>query len=231
MSHAGYFTIGKVVEKLKTKHPDLSVSKIRYLEEEGLLVPSSRTKGGYRLFSNSDIKRLDTILCLQKEKFLPLSVIKEYLEDPKSQAFTLASTPFQTYDKETYSLEETQTILDITSGFIRQLSEVGIIKLKKESGSQFLVMSKDFNLISTCFKLRMYGIEPKHLRQYVTAANRESFLFEQALIPFSKKNTIDASGSNSTLEDAFQNLCDLINILRQQLIKDIVFKSIDPSKK
>ena len=75
MADAGYLTIGKVVKRLQAEYPDLSVSKVRYLEDEGLLTPS-RTPGGYRLYSSKDIKRLETILYLQKHRFLPLSVIR-----------------------------------------------------------------------------------------------------------------------------------------------------------
>lgn len=79
MADAGYLTIGKVVKRLQAEYPDLSVSKVRYLEDEGLLTPS-RTPGGYRLYSSKDIKRLETILYLQKHRFLPLSVIREELD-------------------------------------------------------------------------------------------------------------------------------------------------------
>ena len=79
MADAGYLTIGKVVRRLQEQYPDLSISKVRYLEDEGLLTPS-RTPGGYRLYSSRDIQRLETILYLQKTKFLPLSVIKDELE-------------------------------------------------------------------------------------------------------------------------------------------------------
>lgn len=79
MTDAGYLTIGKVVKRLQNRYPDLSVSKVRYLEDEGLLNPA-RTPGGYRLYSPRDVKRLETILYLQKTRFLPLSVIKEELE-------------------------------------------------------------------------------------------------------------------------------------------------------
>lgn len=76
MADASYLTIGKVVKKLQAQYPDLSVSKVRYLQDEGLLNPS-RTPGGYRLYSQRDVRRLETILYLQKNRFLPLSVIKE----------------------------------------------------------------------------------------------------------------------------------------------------------
>ena len=79
MADASYLTIGKVVKKLQAQYPDLSVSKVRYLQDEGLLNPS-RTPGGYRLYSQRDVRRLETILYLQKNRFLPLSVIKEELD-------------------------------------------------------------------------------------------------------------------------------------------------------
>src|SRR3990172_13025778 len=69
-------SIGQTVGRLKPVFPDLSISKVRFLEDEGLLKPG-RTKGGYRLFSEEDIGRLEEILRLQSEKFLPLAVIKE----------------------------------------------------------------------------------------------------------------------------------------------------------
>ena len=79
MADAGYLTIGKVVKKLQQRYPDLSISKVRYLQDEGLLNPS-RTPSGYRLYSQRDVRRLERILYLQKNRFLPLSVIREELE-------------------------------------------------------------------------------------------------------------------------------------------------------
>src|SRR5438094_4056437 len=74
-------TIGTVCGMLKDEFPDISISKIRYLEDEGLLA-SRRTQGGYRLFSEDDLERLKTILRLQREEFLPLRVIKDELDAP-----------------------------------------------------------------------------------------------------------------------------------------------------
>src|SRR5204862_4954326 len=73
--------IGEVVRRLADEFPDISISKIRYLEDEGLLAPR-RTQGGYRLFSEDDLERLRTILRLQREEFLPLRVIKDELDAP-----------------------------------------------------------------------------------------------------------------------------------------------------
>ena len=84
-------TIGAVCERLRTEFPDISISKIRYLEDQGLLRPR-RTRGGYRLFSETDVERLATILRLQRDEFLPLRVIRDALETrgPQSRPATPA---------------------------------------------------------------------------------------------------------------------------------------------
>ncbi|MCL2870686.1 MAG: MerR family transcriptional regulator [Coriobacteriia bacterium] len=80
MTFRDYLTIGEVVQKLQVKFDDLSVSKLRFLEDEGLITPE-RTQGGYRKYSREEIKRVELILRLQREKFLPLAVIKVKLEE------------------------------------------------------------------------------------------------------------------------------------------------------
>ncbi len=76
-------TIGAVRRRLQEEFPDVSISKIRYLEDQGLLAPQ-RTQGGYRLFSEEDVERLETILRLQRDEFLPLRVIREELSSPSA---------------------------------------------------------------------------------------------------------------------------------------------------
>src|SRR6187399_1474175 len=78
-------TIGTVCRRLQEEFPDVSISKIRYLEDQGLLAPQ-RTQGGYRLFSEEDVERLETILRLQRDEFLPLRVIREELASPGKAA-------------------------------------------------------------------------------------------------------------------------------------------------
>src|ERR671925_508115 len=77
-------TIGAVCGMLKEEFPDISISKIRYLEDQGLLAPR-RTQGGYRLFSEEDVERLETILRLQRDEFLPLRVIRQELAAPAAR--------------------------------------------------------------------------------------------------------------------------------------------------
>jgi len=80
MSFSDYFTIGEVVQKLQVNYDDLSVSKLRFLEDEGLITPE-RTEGGYRKYSGDDLGRIELILRLQREKFMPLAIIKLKLEE------------------------------------------------------------------------------------------------------------------------------------------------------
>lgn len=243
MPDAGYLTIGKVVKRLQTQYPDLSVSKVRYLEDEGLLTPS-RTPGGYRLYSQHDIRRLETILYLQKHRFMPLQVIKEELakgevgipsvvdaaQSPTWAASELApslETTVNSGDKEEtlhkyHPISRMPELLGVSVSFVRELSEAGVITMRTSPHGRSLVDGRDFSLIRTCEELRQFGIGPKNLRQYVQAANRESGMFEQALTVFG----VNASGNaaqnderKERYEQALTRMIALTNGLREVLIR------------
>nr|WP_314638301.1 MerR family transcriptional regulator [uncultured Olsenella sp.] len=234
MPDAGYLTIGKVVRKLQAQYPDLSISKVRYLEDEGLLDPS-RTPSGYRLYSQHDVHRLETILYLQKTRFLPLSVIKERLESNGSgpvgeqdEALGLPSSlrlPNEDEElaKKLHPIDRMPEVLGMSVSFVRQLSDAGLIALKRSPHGRDLVDGKDFPLIRACDELRHFGIGPKNLRQYVTAANRESAMFEQALIVFARKGggvqMELTSESRQQFEQAFRQMLSLTGNVREALIR------------
>lgn len=228
MPDAGYLTIGKVVKKLQPQYPDLSVSKVRYLEDEGLLNPS-RTPGGYRLYSSRDMKRLETVLYLQKTRFLPLQVIKDELEKNDSgQGMPSAAveggglSPDRD-DEETASklhpIERMPELLGVSVTFARQLSESGVIVLKRSPHGRDLVDGHDFPLIRVADKLRRYGIEPKNLRQYVSAANREAPMFEQALVSYGRRGGEPTEEQRKQFSAAFEQMLSLINQFRSALIR------------
>jgi DNA-binding transcriptional MerR regulator len=195
MADAGYLTIGKVVKRLKPQYPDLSISKVRYLEDEGLLNPS-RTPSGYRLYSQRDVHRLETILYLQKNRFLPLSVIKEQLdaaggeigrfEEPAALGYGLPEEEDEVTSR-LHPIDRMPEVAGCSVSFVRQLSEAGVIQLKKSPHGRDLVDGKDISLIRVCDELQHFGFGPKNLRQYVTAANRESTTFEQALMVYARR--------------------------------------------
>ena len=246
MADAGYLTIGKVVKKLQQQYPDLSISKVRYLQDEGLLNPA-RTPSGYRLFSQRDVRRLETILYLQKNRFLPLSVIKEQLERADAGQVPAGDGPdvlaeaiaLPTEDEENLSklhpIDRMPDIAGVTVSFVRQLSEAGVIRLTRSPHGRDLVDGRDLPLIRVCHELRHFGIGPKNLRQYVIAANRESAMFEQALVVFAAKGggveIEDTEAARARYDQAFSRMLGLTNTVRDELISRRVtnpFKSDEP---
>ncbi len=259
MPDAGYLTIGKVVKRLQKQYPDLSVSKVRYLEDEGLLTPS-RTPGGYRLYSQHDVRRLETILYLQKNRFLPLQVIKEELAkgDPSLYALTKADgeggrEPQQVGNVATehvmqandhpedrqardkfHPISKMPEMLGVSVGFVRDLSNAGVITMRTSPHGRDLVDGRDFPLIRTCEELRRFGIGPKNLRQYVQAANREGGMLEQALTVYG--GNASAGPSELTTEQqerydqAFNRLLALTNSVRETLIRRNMRKTTEEGK-
>ena len=279
MADSGFLTIGKVVKKLQTLYPDLSVSKVRYLQDEGLITPS-RTAGGYRLYSQKDVKRLETILYLQKSRFMPLSVIKDELDrqdknpevEPQvqNQASELTTSEAQDSLKVQGSSRQDQAQLEgkqvsqailgaahadaivvpvddpevvqkyhaidripelagASVSFVRQLSEAGVIALKRSPHGRDLVEGKDLTLIRLCNELRHFGFEPKNLRQYVMAANRESSMFAKSLVVYAKKGggvEVDHTDeSRQKFMAALTRMLGLTNAVRNELITKLVSES------
>ncbi len=184
-----YYPIGQVVNQLKSDYPSLSISKVRYLEDEGLVEPS-RTKGGYRQFSDEDILRLEEILKLQKDYFLPLQVIKEKMKtwDAKKAAtkFRLeieAETKAEKGKKsKAFSSEEVIMETKITSEQLKGLQTYGLVSAKKADDGK-VYSNNDVSVMKVFYELSRYGIEPRHLRIYENLASKEVMLFEQIISP------------------------------------------------
>ena len=281
MADSGFLTIGKVVKKLQTLYPGLSVSKVRYLQDEGLLTPT-RTAGGYRLYSQKDVKRLETILYLQKSRFMPLSVIKEELDrqdknpeaeqqvqvqvqaDEVSVSEAPATSDAQSSSRQAqppldgkqvsqailgathadaivvpvddpevvqkyHAIDRIPEIVGCSVGFVRQLSEAGVITLKRSPHGRDLVDGKDLTLIRLCSELRHFGFEPKNLRQYVMAANRESSMFAKSLVVYAKKGGgVEVDHTDETRQKfmaALTRMLGLTNAVRNELITKLVCES------
>ena len=174
-------TIGAVCERLKGEFPDISISKIRYLETEGLVTPR-RTRGGYRLFGEEELERLETILRLQRDEFLPLRVIREELEKPTSP---------ERRRRRASGLRDAEGELDqaalceragIDRRLARELEEYGLLSPRVEGGER-LYSETDAEIASICGKLAGFGIAPRHLRTFRTSADRESGLLDAAIAP------------------------------------------------
>lgn len=232
MADAGYLTIGKVVSKLQEQYPDLSVSKVRYLEDEGLLTPS-RTPGGYRLYSARDIQRLETILYLQKSRFLPLSVIKDELDGNKGSMDstpedgceatsdpvdpTLSVSPEA--ERELHPIDRIPEVAGVPISLVRKLADCSIIKLVKSPAGRDLVRGNDLRLIRACNELTRFGIEPKNLRQYLAAANREIPMFEQALASLSRHQGETPNERRLRREVALDRMLTLTGVVRGSIMR------------
>src|SRR5947209_6147164 len=147
-------TIGTVCSRLKDEFPDVSISKIRYLEDQGLLNPR-RTQGGYRLFTEDDVDRLETILRLQRDEFLPLRVIKEELAAgagaQRKRRRTVGS------GEEVLDLDDLCERAGITRERVKELEEFGLIEPTVSRGSRVYTES-DVDLAAACEALARFGI-------------------------------------------------------------------------
>ncbi len=175
-------TIGAVCARLQPEFADISISKIRYLEDQGLLTPK-RTRGGYRLFSEEDVERLETILRLQRDEFLPLRVIRQELSAGAAAAERKRRPPAGLGDREPeLDLAELCERAGIDGELARALEEFGLLAPRVESGER-LYRESDAEIAAACGQLARYGIDARHLRTFRNSAGREAGLLEQLVAP------------------------------------------------
>ncbi|MBA3842196.1 MAG: MerR family transcriptional regulator [Actinobacteria bacterium] len=173
--------IGEVVRRLVEEFPDISISKIRYLEDEGLLTPR-RTQGGYRLFSEDDLERLQTILRLQRDEFLPLRVIKDELDAPGQKDRKRRRPTALGAVEELIPLDELCDRAGITTQLAKELEDFGLLG-PQGVGNDKRYPESDADVAATCAQLARFGVDPRHLRTFRTAAGREAALLEQLVAP------------------------------------------------
>jgi DNA-binding transcriptional MerR regulator len=174
-------TIGTVCRRLKPEFADISISKIRYLEDQGLLTPK-RTQGGYRLFGEDDLERLETILRLQRDEFLPLRVIREELAAGAGKERRRRRTSGLGEQEEGLDLEGLCERAGIEPARARELEEFGLLEPRVESG-QRIYSETDADIAETCETLARFGIAPRHLRAFRTATDRQAGLLEALVGP------------------------------------------------
>jgi DNA-binding transcriptional MerR regulator len=218
-----YLTIGELVESLQPAHPDLTISKVRFLEDEGILQPE-RTAGGYRKFSSQDAARVDLVLRLQKEHFLPLAVIREKLteldkgrvpEELRSMVTRPEAVALPFDAVETVPIEQVQSSMGLPVTFVRELDSFGLIRIVKgESGDE--LRSADIEVAHAAWDLRRFGVEARHLRMYVNAVEREAALFSQILMPTLRHRTPE---TRQKLVESIEELSRLSDALKRPLLK------------
>jgi DNA-binding transcriptional MerR regulator len=173
-------TIGAVCRLLREEFPDISISKIRYLEDQGLLAPQ-RTPGRYRLFGEDDVDRLRTILRLQRDEFLPLRVIRQELASTAVTSRRRRTGPGGAEDEEV-ELSELCERAAVTPALARQLEEYGLIEARIDGGER-LYRQSEVDIAAACGKLARFGIDARHLRSFRSASEREVGLLAAIVAP------------------------------------------------
>jgi DNA-binding transcriptional MerR regulator len=179
-SRNGAQHIGAVCRELRDEFPDISISKIRYLEDQGLLAPK-RTRGGYRVFDDDAVERLRTILRLQRDEFLPLRVIRQELASPAGKTRRRRAAGL-TGPEEEVSASELVERSGATPQLVRELEEYGLLEARG-SGAERRYAAGDADIAAVCAQLASYGIGPRNLRAFRTAADRQVSLLGQLVGP------------------------------------------------
>ena len=198
-------SIGQVLDELSAEFPDISPSKIRFLEAEGLISPL-RSNSGYRRFTAADITRLRFILTAQRDEYLPLRVIKERLDALEAPAGDGAANVVP-------PLAMTRSELLAAAGaaeeLLAELEDYGLIRRARSYGAQPL------SVLRSAVHLGAHGIQPRHLRAIKAAAEREIALVEQAVAPLARQK-----GSREPALRAAHDIAGHIARLHATLVED-----------
>ena len=207
----GALHIGAVCRQLRDEFPDISISKIRYLEDQGLLAPK-RTRGGYRVFDEDAVERLRTILRLQRDEFLPLRVIRQELASPAAKTRRRRPAGLAGPEEE-LSVGELVERSGATPQLVRELEEYGLLEARG-SGGEKRYPAGDAEVAAVCAQLAAYGIGARNLRAFRTAADRQVSLLDQLVGP--SLHTRNPERREAALDD-LGSLAELAQELSQLL--------------
>jgi len=191
--------IGQVLAELRPEFPDISLSKIRFLEAEGLIAPA-RAESGYRRFAVADIERLRFILTAQRDEYLPLRVIKQRLDGMDGVS---------SLQPDAMTRSELLEATDADEEFLAELEDYGLVRRARHYGTEALLV------VRSAVALREYGIEPRHLRAVKAAVEREVSLVEQVAAPLARQK-----GSREPALRAARDVAAHIARLHATLVED-----------
>jgi DNA-binding transcriptional MerR regulator len=192
-----YFGIGEVIAQLRAEFPDISVSKIRFLEAEGLIQPA-RSPSGYRKFGPVDVDRLRYILTAQRDRYLPLRVIKDQLDADQAQSGPLTRSE----------------LLDAAGIDERSLAELEEFGLVLRSGRQY--PPEAVEAVRAIMALGRYGVQARHLRVLRASADRETALIEQVVAPILRQRS---PGARDRAAESARDIASLVLTLHAALIE------------
>jgi DNA-binding transcriptional MerR regulator len=215
-------TIGAVCKALHQEFPEISISKIRYLEDQKLLAPR-RTQGGYRLYTQSDIQRLRTILRLQRDEFLPLRVIRQELAGGRSDGDVAPAADTRSMRRATvtardsgalYSLDDVVEETGADPKLVRELVEFGVIKGEVRAGVVYYDETER-EIVRAVSELARYGVGGRNLRVFRTSADREAQLLQSILAPALRSRNPDR---RKEAVEALENLASVTTHLKHLLL-------------
>ncbi len=192
-----YFGIGEVLAQLRAEFPDISVSKIRFLETEGLIQPA-RSPSGYRKFGPADVDRLRYILTAQRDRYLPLRVIKDQLDADEARSGPLARSE----------------LLDAAGIDERSLAELEEFGLVLRSGRQY--PPEAVEAVRAIMALGRYGVQARHLRVLRASADRETALIEQVVAPILRQRS---PGARDRAATSARDIASLVLTVHAALIE------------
>jgi len=223
-----YLSIGEVLTRLRTEFTDITISKIRFLESEGLIEPQ-RTPSGYRKFTTNDLERLRFVLLAQRDQYLPLKVIKENLDamdrgltpakavggvaTPRLAAAdgVLTADQFASDNDLRLTRAEMLSASNLTDEQLTEIESYGLVAIRgRHYDSDGLAVAKAVAEISA------FGIGARHLRAFKTAADREIGLVEQVTTPLLRQK---GSESNARAEEVERELASLSIRLHASLVR------------
>lgn len=216
-------SIGKVLEALRSEFPDVTVSKIRFLESEGLITPQ-RTASGYRRFTNDDVQRLRYILLTQRDNYLPLKVIREQLDAMDAGGVTAVPSlaeaePIVSPDNFRAPSATRLTDTDVAEqsgasvGEVLGLLEAGLIK--PDAAGFFTV--DDVRVVNTAQALKGFGFDERHLKSLRNTASRQADLIGQVAGPVARSK---GDSARQRAEEMGQQMTALVVSLHASLVKN-----------
>jgi DNA-binding transcriptional MerR regulator len=213
-----YLSIGEVLAKLRPDFSDITISKIRFLESEGLIEPQ-RTPSGYRKFTATDLERLRYVLQAQRDQYLPLRVIKENLDAldrglvPAAHQGAVAGPRLATVDGDLapahfaqesdlrLSREELLQSSNLEDAILVELETYGLVEIKGRHYD-----ADALSVARAVAEIAAFGIEPRHLRAFKTAADREVGLVEQVITPLLRQKGSDAKARAEEVQNELASL-------------------------
>ncbi|UNK72096.1 MerR family transcriptional regulator [Microbacterium sp. H1-D42] len=214
----GLLSIGQVLARLTPEFPQLTSSKLRFLEVQGIVSPS-RTESGYRKFSAADVERLRAALTLQRDHYLPLSVIREQLEaaDASGEGHAVIAPPSISTPIRRHRRDDLLLRTGATPQLLNDAISAGLIHAAESYSDQVSA------LLSGLVTLARHGIEPRHLRSMRQNAEREAALIESALATLLRRTDAASRGRAAELAP---ELATHIDEVRRLLVKQSIERVI-----